>query len=161
MSTQSPSLPNTLGSSTLETGRTTNFSSLSTSSPSFCESRLGAKAFAGQQRHGRKSLVLERRVVLCVSREEGLTHFRIAQERGTDVGLDFLEKDDVRLSRFLEDILEEVFVASDRKSAKGVDIPCDDRKRDVGDSPCSNWLCLTWLEALFGMGIHLRAERLQ
>ncbi len=50
-------------------------------------------------------LVLEG-VVLGISRQEGLTHFAIAQERGTDIRPDFLEKHDIRSSRFLEDIVE-------------------------------------------------------
>ena len=50
---------------------------------------------------------LERHLVLGVRHQEGFANFRIAQDRVTDIGRDFLEKDNVRTFGFLEETIEE------------------------------------------------------
>ena len=67
----------------------------------------GGKTHARQQRHVRKVYTLERRLVLGVRHQEGFANFRIAQDRVTDIGRDFLEKDNVRTFGFLEETIEE------------------------------------------------------
>ena len=69
--------------------------------------QVEGKALARQQRHIRKGYSLERRLILGVRHQEGFANFRIAQDRGADVGRDFLEKDNVRTFGFLEDTTEE------------------------------------------------------
>ncbi|KAH8998278.1 hypothetical protein EDB86DRAFT_3101886 [Lactarius hatsudake] len=71
----------------------------------------GGKTRAGQQRHGREGHILKRRLVLGVSHQEGSTHSRIVQERDADAGRDFLEKNDIRRFRSLEDMVEDEFGA--------------------------------------------------
>ncbi len=66
-----------------------------------------SKTLTGQQRHVRERYALERRFVLRVRHQEGFAHFRVGQDGGVDVGRDFSEKENVRASGFLEDIIEE------------------------------------------------------
>jgi hypothetical protein len=162
MSTQSPSLPNTLGSSTRETGPTTNFSSPSTSTPSFCESRLGemrlldsnvmvanplslndASSSASVAKKASRTLELPRKE----ARTSGLTSWRKMMSG-------FLDSSRIYSRRLCARLIGRALKASIFHEMT--------EKRVVGDSLWGIWLCLAWLRAIFeGMGIHLRVEGLQ
>jgi len=69
--------------------------------------QVKGKALARQQQHVRKGYSLERRSVLGIRHQEGFANFRIARDRSVDDGGNFLKKDNVRSSGFLEDTIEE------------------------------------------------------
>jgi hypothetical protein len=105
-------------------------------------------------------------LVLGVSCQEGSTHSRIVQERGPDVGRDFLEKDDIRRFRSLEDMAE-MSLARETGREEKASMFHDMREslcvqkvsmfRDVRESLCVTWLCAFPK----GMGAHIRVEWLK
>ena len=95
------------GSVTRETSPSMNFPPSLGPAAFLLRIQAGGKARVGQQRHGCKGHVLKRSSVLGVCRQESSTDSCIAQERVAYAGRDFLEKDDIRRFRSLEDMLED------------------------------------------------------
>src|SRR5258708_7611432 len=85
--------------------------------------RARGKARTGQQHQGRKGHALKRYLVLGVGHQEGSAHSRILQESAPHVRCGFLEEDDIRRFRSIEDLVEDEFGTYDGPRGEGVDVP--------------------------------------
>ncbi|KAF8911586.1 hypothetical protein CPB84DRAFT_932621 [Gymnopilus junonius] len=141
MSTESARHPYLLESLTRETEPGMDFVPPSTLSSSSGTPDRRQNTYWTTTSHSQRVYSLERHLILSIHHQEGFADLRIAQDRGADVGRDFLEKDKVRAFGFLEDTTEDEFGSCNRTQGEGIQVPrC---KRQVGHE--SKLLChLAW-----------------